>query len=78
LSVAPELVPDVMARAAGRGVPAADLGEAGGATLRVDGPAGPVLEAALDDATRAWRDAIPTALGIGALGIGALGTIGPL
>ena len=39
----------------------------------VDGPAGPVLEVALADATRAWRDAIPTALGIGALGIGALG-----
>ena len=70
LSVVPELVGDVLARAAGRGVPGADLGEAGGATLRVDGPAGPVFEVALADATRAWRDAIPTALGLAPGGAG--------
>ena len=74
LSVAPELVPDVLARAAGRGVPGADLGEAGGGHRSGStGRPGRSLEVALADATRAWRDAIPTALGIGALGIGALG-----
>jgi phosphoribosylformylglycinamidine synthase len=63
VSVAPELVDEVLERAAGLAVPAADLGEAGGTTLRLDGAAGPVLDVELDDATRAWRDAIPAALG---------------
>jgi phosphoribosylformylglycinamidine synthase subunit PurL len=73
LSVAPELTADLLGRAARRGVPAAVLGEAGGTSLRVDGPAGPVLEVALDDAARAWRGAIPAALGLGASGSAAPG-----
>jgi phosphoribosylformylglycinamidine synthase len=66
VSVAPELVDDVLARAALRGVPAADLGAAGGSELRLAGAGGPVLALALEDATRAWRDAIPAALGASA------------
>jgi phosphoribosylformylglycinamidine synthase len=64
LSVASELVDDVLALAHRRGVAAADLGAAGGTVLRLAGAAGPVLEVALEDATRAWRDAIPAALGV--------------
>jgi phosphoribosylformylglycinamidine synthase len=62
-SVAPELVDDVLARSALRGVPVVDLGAAGGSELRLAGAAGPVLDVALEDAVRAWRDAIPAALG---------------
>ncbi|HZP27774.1 MAG TPA: phosphoribosylformylglycinamidine synthase subunit PurL [Acidimicrobiia bacterium] len=63
LSVAPELAPAVLERARRAGVPAADLGEAGGDRLRLDGRVGPVLDVGLADAARAWRDAIPAALG---------------
>ena len=41
------------------GVPARDVGMTGGARLIVDG----VLDLALADAARAWRDAIPTLVG---------------
>jgi phosphoribosylformylglycinamidine synthase len=63
LSVAPELVGVVLERARRHGVPAADLGESGGRTLRIDGPAGTVLDIPLTDAARAWREAIPAAVG---------------
>jgi phosphoribosylformylglycinamidine synthase len=63
LSVAPELVGLVLERARRHGVPAADLGESGGRALRIDGPAGTVVDVPLADAARAWRDAIPAAVG---------------
>ena len=66
LSVVPELVGDVLGRARSAGVVAAVLGSAGEDRLVVDGPAGTVVDVALDDATRAWRDAIPSALGVAA------------
>jgi len=57
------LVEDVLARAAAAGVPAADVGRAGGHRLVARG----ALDVALADASVAWRDAIPNALGADAL-----------
>jgi phosphoribosylformylglycinamidine synthase len=53
------LVDDVLARAAAAGVPADNIGAAGGDRLVARG----AFDVALADATAAWRDAIPNALG---------------
>jgi phosphoribosylformylglycinamidine synthase len=78
VSVVPELVADVLEQARRYEVTAAVLGEAtaddGAAALVIDGPNGPIVDVALADAAHAWRDAIPTALGLGALGVTALGS----
>jgi phosphoribosylformylglycinamidine synthase len=58
-AVDPALVDQVLSRAGTAGVPAADVGEAGGDRLVATG----AFDIALTDATRAWRDAIPNALG---------------
>jgi phosphoribosylformylglycinamidine (FGAM) synthase-like enzyme len=58
LSVTPARVDEVLARAAGAGVPAADVGVAGGERL-----ASGDFDVALADAVDAWRNAIPRALG---------------
>ena len=58
-AVDPVLVDEVLSRAGTAGVPAADVGEAGGDRLVAAG----AFDVALVDATRAWRDAIPNALG---------------
>ena len=59
LSVAPGGVAPVMERAAAAGVPAAVIGDAGGGRLVASG----AFDVDLADAERAWRDAIPVALG---------------
>jgi hypothetical protein len=53
------LTDDVVARANAAGVRASDIGEAGGDRLI----AADAFDVTLADATRAWRDAIPNALG---------------
>jgi phosphoribosylformylglycinamidine synthase subunit PurL len=53
------LVDDVLARAAAAGVPATEIGTAGGDRLVARG----AFDIALADASAAWRDAIPNALG---------------
>jgi len=58
-TVDPTLVDEVLSRAGTAGVPATDVGEAGGDRLVATG----AFDVALADATRAWRDAIPNALG---------------
>jgi phosphoribosylformylglycinamidine synthase len=58
-AVDPVLVDEVLSRAGMAGVPAADIGEARGDRLIAAG----AFDVALADATRAWRDAIPSALG---------------
>ncbi len=59
LSVDPAQVDALLARAAGAGVPAAVLGDAGGDVLVAEG----ALRVPLAAATRAWRDAIPALMG---------------
>jgi phosphoribosylformylglycinamidine synthase len=59
LAVDPAESPTVMRRASEAGVPAIELGETGGARLTIDG----ALDVALIDAERAWREALPQALG---------------
>ncbi|MCZ7527751.1 MAG: phosphoribosylformylglycinamidine synthase subunit PurL [Acidimicrobiia bacterium] len=59
LGVAPGRVEEVLARAAVAGVPAAAVGEAGGDRLVVDG----AVDVDLAEVSRAWCDAIPTAMG---------------
>jgi phosphoribosylformylglycinamidine synthase len=59
--VAPHHVDAVVARAAGAGVACAELGRAGGDRLVVEG----LLDVALGDASVAWRDRLPAALGHG-------------
>ncbi len=61
-AVDPVLADEVLARAGAAGVPAADVGEAGGDSL----VARDAFDLPLADATRAWRDAIPHALGANA------------
>ncbi len=61
LSVEPSRVAEVLGRAADAGVPASEIGEAGGARL----VAARAFDVELAVAARAWRDAIPAALGIG-------------
>jgi phosphoribosylformylglycinamidine synthase II len=55
---APEVSPRVLEEAAAAGVPASFLGISGGERLRVGG----LLDVGLDEATEAWRGAIPSAL----------------
>ncbi|HXQ44811.1 MAG TPA: phosphoribosylformylglycinamidine synthase subunit PurL [Acidimicrobiales bacterium] len=50
---------EVLARAAASGIPARMLGRAGGERLVVDG----LVDVSVADATSAWRDALPGALG---------------
>jgi phosphoribosylformylglycinamidine synthase len=60
LALAPDRVAAVTAAARAAGVPAEELGEAGGARLVAAG----AFDVDLADAARAWRDAIPSALGV--------------
>ncbi len=60
VSVDARPLPHVLRRAEESGVPAADLGVAGGNRLVVEG----VIDVALADAERVWREAIPNALGV--------------
>jgi phosphoribosylformylglycinamidine (FGAM) synthase-like enzyme len=57
----------VMSAAAAAGVPAADIGEAGGDRLRVS----EAFDVALDDARHAWSNGLPAALGLDATTSGA-------
>jgi len=59
VAVDPGALDELLLRAADAGVPARDAGMTGGDRLVVDG----VLDVALADATRAWRDAIPALVG---------------
>ena len=59
LAVGADRVHDVIAAATAAGVLAADIGRAGGHRLAAAG----AFDVALDDASSAWRDAIPRALG---------------
>jgi phosphoribosylformylglycinamidine synthase len=52
---------DLLERAAAAGVPAADLGIAGGERVAIEG----LVDLALDDVVRTWRDRLPEALGTG-------------
>ena len=54
----------VMSAAAEAGVPAAEIGVAGGDRLRADG----AFDVALADAHRAWSNGLPAALGLDAGG----------
>jgi len=60
VSVDARPLPHVLRRAADAGVPAVDLGAAGGDRLIVEG----AFDVALDEAAQVWRDAIPAALGL--------------
>jgi phosphoribosylformylglycinamidine (FGAM) synthase-like enzyme len=60
LALAPDQVTPVTVAARAVGVPAEELGEAGGDRLVAAG----AFDVDLADATRAWRDAIPRALGV--------------
>ena len=59
MSVAPDRVAGLIAAAGAAGVPAALIGHARGADLSVDG----AFSVELEQATRAYRDAIPTIMG---------------
>jgi phosphoribosylformylglycinamidine synthase II len=61
LCVAPELLQNVLNVADHVGVPTARIGVAGGDRLSVKG----LLDVSLADATAAWRDRVPAALGSG-------------
>jgi phosphoribosylformylglycinamidine synthase len=56
--VRPERAGEVMGRAEAASVPATVLGESGGDRLVVEG----LVDVGLDEASRRWRDAIPSAL----------------
>ncbi len=56
--VAPDQLGEVMARARAAGVPAAELGVAGGDRLALEG----CFDVSLDEAASAWRNALPQAL----------------
>ncbi|HMC40608.1 MAG TPA: AIR synthase related protein, partial [Acidimicrobiales bacterium] len=60
VSVAPALMGDVVQAAAAAGLEASTIGTAGGARLVV----GTVMDLALAEATRWWRDALPGALAL--------------
>ena len=60
LAVAPEAVDGVLRAAADAGVPAAEIGVAGGDRLHAAG----AFAVALHDAHRAWSSGIPAALGL--------------
>jgi len=59
LSVAPEREAEVLAAAAGAGVPVTVLGHAGGDRIEAEG----AFSVSVAEATTAWRDAIPNILG---------------
>jgi phosphoribosylformylglycinamidine (FGAM) synthase-like enzyme len=61
VAVAPDRVAGLLGAAATAGVAAETIGEAGGGRL----VAADAFDVALADAARAWRDAIPAALGLG-------------
>ena len=61
LCVAPELVTNVVNVADHFGMPTARIGVAGGDRLTIKG----LLDVSLADATAAWRDKVPAALGSG-------------
>jgi phosphoribosylformylglycinamidine synthase len=70
MAVDPDGVDDVLAAARGAGVPAVELGVAGGDRFRVAGAGAgagdaALVDLALADLTAAWRDRIPRALGAG-------------
>jgi phosphoribosylformylglycinamidine synthase len=58
LSVEPAGVEEILGRAAAAGVPAAEIGTAGGDRLEWAG----AFDIGLAEAERAWRDALPSAL----------------
>jgi hypothetical protein len=60
LAVSPADVPAVLEAAAAAGVPAAEIGEAGGDRLR----AGGAFDVALADAHHEWANGLPAALGV--------------
>jgi len=60
LAIDAALLDDVLERAAAAGVPAADVGVAGGERLVARG----AFDVALVDAIAAWRDAIPAVVGV--------------
>jgi phosphoribosylformylglycinamidine (FGAM) synthase-like enzyme len=59
VAVSPADLPRVLAMAADAGVPAAEIGEAGGDRLRADG----AFDVSLADAHQAWSSGLPAALG---------------
>jgi phosphoribosylformylglycinamidine synthase len=61
LCVAPDDAPAVLSRCEAAGVPVARMGVATGDRISVKG----FLDVAVDAATSAWRDRLPTALGTG-------------
>ena len=61
VAVEPARVEEVLARAEQAGVAAAEVGEAGGTRLVLEG----CFDVALAEATTAWRDALPSALAAG-------------
>jgi phosphoribosylformylglycinamidine synthase len=61
LSVPEPAVPEVQERARVRGVEVADLGVAGGDRITI----GSAIDLPLAEATAAWRDRLPAALGAG-------------
>ena len=62
--VDPELGPEVLARCEAAGVPTARIGVASGDRLTVKG----LFDIGLDEASTAWRDRLPNALGSGTVG----------
>jgi phosphoribosylformylglycinamidine (FGAM) synthase-like enzyme len=63
LAAAPSDLPRVLAMAADAGVPAAEIGTAGGDRLSAPG----AFDVGLDDAQRAWSNGLPAALGVEAV-----------
>jgi phosphoribosylformylglycinamidine synthase len=61
ITVDPRPLPHILRRAEDAGVPAVDIGFAGGDRLVARG----AFDVSLADAARAWRDAIPSALAAG-------------
>jgi phosphoribosylformylglycinamidine synthase len=65
-SMAPDRVAAVLAAASEAGVPAVELGTAGGSSLTITGADGsPLVDVPVDEVTRTWRDRLPDALGAG-------------
>jgi phosphoribosylformylglycinamidine synthase len=63
LAVEPARMGEIRVRAGEAGVPFTELGRAGGARLVIEG----CFDVSLTDATTAWRDALPSALGAGSV-----------
>ncbi|HEX2577901.1 MAG TPA: AIR synthase-related protein, partial [Aquihabitans sp.] len=64
-AVAPAGLADLLAAADAAGVPAVELGSAGGDRFRLGGPAEALVDVAVGDLTATWRDRLPDALGAG-------------